>query len=329
MKHTRQAKTSTAVIALMCFSPSAMPGAPQLPVPYGWSVLNNGVARGDLNRDGRSDLAIAIRTGDEEKRFAVQKLMRRRLIVFFRQPDGSLRHVFTNATAVLGRDEGGVMGDPFQSLGIVHGALVLEHMGGSRESWEYVHRYRYQAGVWRLIRLRKAQHDRLNQDSAYRETNFSIGNVSYGATTGSKASSRRFVELRATPSGKSGLQTLFANGTVLAAQADATSVTITARLRSPHAMLRLRDVRGSVLTPIASSREGAIQTLRISRDALPFSTTYSTTDVIDLTPEPDVVADVRFEIADTRLPSRRGKLYPAQIVITNRDNYTLAKFRSP
>jgi hypothetical protein len=324
-------KTSTSfAAAIFCLSASAVQAAPQLPVPDGWSVLNNGVARGDLNRDGRSDLAVAIGKRDEEKRSSAENLTRRRLLVFFRQRDGNLKQVFANATAVLGRDEGGVMGDPFQSLSIVRGALVLEHMGGSRETWEYTHRYRYQGGVWRLIGLRKAYHDRLNQDNAHRETNFSIGAVNYGAMYGNKMALRRFAELRATPTGKSGLRTLLADGTVLTAQANATSVTITARLRTAHAVLRLRDANGRAITPLSSRREGSVQTLRISRGSLPFSMSYNTTDAVaDRDSEADAVANVRFEIASTRRLSRRGKLYPAQIVITDREKYTLPKLQTP
>jgi len=64
--------------------------------------------------------------------------------------------------AVLDGDEGGAFGDPFESLSVEKGAVVIMHYGGSRDRWGYTHRYRYKDGQWMLIGLSFGNTDTLN-----------------------------------------------------------------------------------------------------------------------------------------------------------------------
>ena len=43
------------------------------------------------------------------------------------------------------------MGDPFDGISIEKNCIVINHFGGSRQKWNYTHRYRYQNGDFQLI----------------------------------------------------------------------------------------------------------------------------------------------------------------------------------
>ncbi len=46
---------------------------------------------------------------------------------------------------------GGMMGNPFDGIKIERRAIVIAHFGGSRDKWNYTHRYRFQNDNWYLI----------------------------------------------------------------------------------------------------------------------------------------------------------------------------------
>ena len=43
------------------------------------------------------------------------------------------------------------MGDPFEGISIERNCIVINHFGGSRQKWNYTHRFRYQSGDFQLI----------------------------------------------------------------------------------------------------------------------------------------------------------------------------------
>jgi len=56
-----------------------------------------------------------------------------------------------SSTAILGSEDGGVMGDPFVSCKIEKGILITSHFGGSSWKWGFVDKYRFQNGHFELI----------------------------------------------------------------------------------------------------------------------------------------------------------------------------------
>jgi len=54
-------------------------------------------------------------------------------------------------TAILGNEDGGMMGDPFLSCEINKGILIISHYGGSSWKWGFVDKYRFQNGHFELI----------------------------------------------------------------------------------------------------------------------------------------------------------------------------------
>lgn len=52
---------------------------------------------------------------------------------------------------LLGDQNGGMMGDPYDGVSISRRCIVVNHFGGSRQKWHYTHRYRFQNEGWYLI----------------------------------------------------------------------------------------------------------------------------------------------------------------------------------
>jgi hypothetical protein len=132
-------------------------------VPPGWRAEGELPKEADLNGDGRPDAAFVISHGgiggpDDIAVVTVKHV----LVLALRGPDGKLHRSIVSDDAVLDGDEGGAFGDPFESLSIEKGAVVIMHYGGSRERWGYTHRYRYQSGQWMLIGLSFGNTDSLN-----------------------------------------------------------------------------------------------------------------------------------------------------------------------
>lgn len=128
--------------------------------PPGWRVREGTLKEGDLNNDGRPDALLVISHGGEGDAEAVYA--KNVLVLALRGSDGKLHRSIVNDDAVLDGDEGGAFGDPFDSVAIDRGVVVINHYGGSRDRWNFSHRYRYQNNQWTLIGLTLGNSDTLN-----------------------------------------------------------------------------------------------------------------------------------------------------------------------
>jgi hypothetical protein len=132
-------------------------------VPKGWEIHSETLKEVDLNGDGRPDAAFVISTGKNDLNAEGElQFVKPVLVLALRGSDGKLHRSIVNDGAVLDGNEGGVFGDPFDSLRVERGAVVISHYGGSRDRWSYTHRYRYQNGQWMLIGLTTANTDTLD-----------------------------------------------------------------------------------------------------------------------------------------------------------------------
>jgi hypothetical protein len=162
--------------------PLRVPTVANTPVefaPPGWRVEKDWLKEGDLNGDGRPDLAVVITTGDsgldDQGHLTYAK---HALVLALRGNDGKLHRSLVSDAAVLDGNEGGVFGDPFDSLMIERGTVVISHYGGSRDRWGYTSRYRFQNGQWTLIGLTLDETDTLDPDHASdQDINLSTGFV--------------------------------------------------------------------------------------------------------------------------------------------------------
>ncbi|WP_261304127.1 hypothetical protein [Paenibacillus andongensis] len=120
-------------------------------IPVGWHILEKVKGEpiqveGDLNNDRISDIAAIIEKTSNDKEAPPRSL----LIAF-----GTKDHTYTISIiadkVVLKADEGGVWGDPFESLTIDRGSVVISDYGGSNWRWYNKYRFRYQDHDWFLI----------------------------------------------------------------------------------------------------------------------------------------------------------------------------------
>lgn len=104
-----------------------------------------GEAIGDLDKDGIDEKVIVLDTGLDGE-IGTQRTL---LIYKKKQDKWALWH--SSQGPILDSDHGGMMGDPFISVDIQRGAIVIDHFGGSRHKWSYTHRYRFNNKAWYLI----------------------------------------------------------------------------------------------------------------------------------------------------------------------------------
>jgi len=115
----------------------------EMELPAGYKMLRE--TMGDLDRDGQAEKVFVLNTGE------IGEMGEERILLIFKVMRGDWKLLHQAKGAVLPSEHGGVFGDPFQSVKIENGALVLKHFGGSREKWAYTHRFGYQNKKWVLI----------------------------------------------------------------------------------------------------------------------------------------------------------------------------------
>ena len=119
-------------------------------VPEGWGILNKDepiIAEGDLNKDGIKDLALII----EQLESKTDEAPFRSLLIAFGVGEDTYNLSIIADNVILKADEGGVWGDPFESLFIDRGSVVISNYGGSNWRWYNKYRFRFQDNEWFLI----------------------------------------------------------------------------------------------------------------------------------------------------------------------------------
>jgi hypothetical protein len=128
-------------------------------IPSGWKLLNKEkteLVEGDLNKDGVIDAAgvieeIKINSETDESPL-------RALLIAFGNIDKSYNLSIIADHVILKADEGGVWGDPFDSISIDRGSIVVSHYGGSNWRWFNTYRFRFQDNDWYLIGATKGEY---------------------------------------------------------------------------------------------------------------------------------------------------------------------------
>lgn len=126
-------------------------------IPSGWGVLHKEepiIAKGDLNKDGIPDVAAVI----EQVKSETDKAPQRALLIAFGTKDHSYTLSIISDKVILKADEGGIWGDPFESLSIDRGSVVISDYGGSNWRWYHKYRFRFQENDWYLIGATKGEY---------------------------------------------------------------------------------------------------------------------------------------------------------------------------
>lgn len=72
-------------------------------------------------------------------------------LVIFKKQNNHWKLWHQTFSPILDTSSGGMMGNPYAGISINRKCIVVEHFGGSREKWRYIHRYRFQNNDWYLI----------------------------------------------------------------------------------------------------------------------------------------------------------------------------------
>lgn len=127
-------------------------------IPSGWEVLKKeekpALVEGDLNKDGYNDIGVVI----EEVKPEADEAPQRALLIAFGNEDNNYSLSIIADHVILKADEGGVWGDPFDSISIDRGSIVVRHYGGSNWRWFNTYRFRYQDNDWFLIGATKGEY---------------------------------------------------------------------------------------------------------------------------------------------------------------------------
>ena len=120
-------------------------------IPEGWKVFEKVkgepvIVEGDLNKDGISDI-VAVIVGASETEMSSP----RSLLIAFGNKDNTYTLSIIAEKAILRADQGGVWGDPLESISISNGSILLTFYGGSNWRWYHTYRFRYQEDGWYLI----------------------------------------------------------------------------------------------------------------------------------------------------------------------------------
>ncbi|RSK49547.1 hypothetical protein [Hymenobacter rigui] len=148
-------------LLLASFVTTIQPGpTPKIPVqghtlsafiPARYDTLSGGCAIGDLNQDGRPDVALVLYPKSESRPdYDDETMPGRVLIVLFSTAQGYKLAAQANR-AMIARNGGGQYGDPFAGLNIRRGVLTVNHYGGSSWRWSVISKFRYQQGNFFLI----------------------------------------------------------------------------------------------------------------------------------------------------------------------------------
>ena len=112
------------------------------------------VVRGDLNKDKKKDVVLVLRH-EMEKKADIENTdtdgIASRILVVLLRKDNLYELSVASGAVILCKHCGGIMGDPFESVRIEMGLLVVKHYGGSAWRWGFTHKFRYQKNSFFLI----------------------------------------------------------------------------------------------------------------------------------------------------------------------------------
>ncbi len=119
-------------------------------IPVGYGILHNGQAIGDLNHDGKADVAVVVGPTAEDTLALASRLPPRLLLVLFRTTTGYALAA-QSRRAVWAKADGGPLGDPFAGVTIKNESLLIQHDVGGNWGHGQTVRFRFQQGAFYLI----------------------------------------------------------------------------------------------------------------------------------------------------------------------------------
>ncbi|MBD3903972.1 hypothetical protein NAL32_04360 [Chryseobacterium sp. Ch-15] len=111
--------------------------------PKYWELKE--IAYGNLDEDENDEAVAVYEMPNIDREDAEQ------VLAIYKKQNGKWKITRQTSAPLLSSQSGGMMGNPFNGISISKKSIVIDHFGGSRDKWEYTHRYRFQNGDWFLI----------------------------------------------------------------------------------------------------------------------------------------------------------------------------------
>ena len=114
--------------------------------------------RADLNGDGRQDFIFVVQTpskGTKDECFKANRTLR----IALRQANNTLRVVKSNSRSIMCHEDGGVFGDPLDSIKGNARGFVISHAGGGNCRWasQFTFLYSRKDADWYLLHAYHSQ----------------------------------------------------------------------------------------------------------------------------------------------------------------------------
>ena len=116
----------------------------KIPVPKKYEMIDS--VAGDLDQDNVPELVVAYNTSVKTDDEGIK-----RSLCIYKLKNDQWELWKESKSALLGSEQGGMMGDPYGDMEISKGVLSIYHNGGSSWKWSYIDKYRYQQNDFALI----------------------------------------------------------------------------------------------------------------------------------------------------------------------------------
>ncbi len=125
---------------------------------------------GDLNGDKKAHAILILKKPGEDSIFDTELF--RPFIVLIRQADGKLKQAVRNDKAVMGRQSGGIFGDPYEGTQIFEKGFSLSFYGGSSWRWAYNYEFRWNTAKknWFLAKESQSSFQAGNPEATMKNT---------------------------------------------------------------------------------------------------------------------------------------------------------------
>jgi hypothetical protein len=124
-------------------------------VPAGWKLVKQ--TSGDINRDGLIDIAGVLEL-NKSYNPRVELAPPRILFIALKKPNGLYHLLVQSNKAILKADEGGIWGDPFDSIAVKNGTFIIYFYGGSNHRWSLIYTFKFQKNSMYLVEAEKVNY---------------------------------------------------------------------------------------------------------------------------------------------------------------------------